>query len=377
MHIIPRPAKELRAKYYQLSIENNLSLVWYFSAISLVVFGIHLMHHLRLGTQIFSSNMLVYTLVYATNVVYALFNLSVLPKVKHTPALGSILVLMELAYPFFLATVATLLSIITSQQGHGPVPFVMGMLVISIVLQGQYVALLMLLIICWIVFTVGLYLTMPLGQAASPVLTGFTTILIAAAVGRLTEQLRVKQFESMQELASKNLLLEKLSIEDPLTKLHNRRHFNAKLREESSRSQRYSHPLGMLLIDIDDFKFINDSAGHVVGDRVLRQAAKLITAELRAQDVVCRYGGDEFVVLLVEASTSDSLDIANRICAQINRHPFSGLEKPVSVSIGHTQYSGQTMDDFLQQADRMLYLSKTLGKNRVSSESLLAANVFA
>jgi diguanylate cyclase (GGDEF)-like protein len=315
--------------------------------------------------------MLAYTAVYLSNVLYAVFNLLVLPKVRNTPALGGVLILFELAYPFFLATVATMLSILTTIQGHGPVPFVMAMLVISIVLQGQYVALLILLITSWVCFTLGLYLTMPMVQAAPPVLTGFTTILIAAAVGRLTEQLRVKQFESMEELANKNQLLEKLSIEDSLTKLYNRRHFNAKLQQETTRSQRYSHPLGLLMIDIDDFKHINDNVGHVQGDNVLIQVAKLITAELRSVDVVCRYGGDEFVVLLVEASASASLEIAKRICSQVSQHHFTGVDRQVTTSIGHTQLNGQTTAELLQQADKMLYVSKRLGKNRVSSESHL------
>lgn len=367
MHIVPRPAAVLRAKYHKQSIENNLSLVWYFSAIALLVFGVHLLHHLRLGSKIFNYDMLAYTAVYFINVLYAVFNLLVLPKAKNTPALSGVLVVFELAYPFFLGTVATLLAIVTSQQGHGPVPYVMGMLVISIVLQGQYVALLILLITSWLCLTFGLQLSMPMVQASPPILTGFTTILIAAAVGRLTEQSRVKQFEIMEELTSKNQLLEKLSIEDPLTKLYNRRHFNAKLHEETLRSQRYGHPLGLLLIDIDDFKSVNDSAGHVEGDQVLMQAAQLITAEVREVDVVCRYGGDEFVVLLVEAPDRASLEIANRICSQVSQHKFNALGTPVSVSIGHTQYQGQSMDEFLQQADKMMYVAKTLGKSRVSS----------
>lgn len=369
MQIVPRPAAVLQAKYHSQSIENNLSLVWYFSAIALLVFGVHLLHHLRLGGKIFNDDMLAYTVAYFINFLYAVFNLIVLPRVKNTPALDNFLVVFELAYPFFLGTVATLLAIVTSQQGLGPVPFVMAMLVMSIVLQGQYVALLILLITSWISFALGLYLVMPVDQVTSPILTGFTTILIAAGLGRLTEQLRVRQFEIMEELASKNQLLEKLTIEDPLTKLYNRRHFNAKVYEETVRSKRYCQPLGLLIIDIDDFKSVNDSAGHVEGDQVLIQTAQLIKAELREVDVVCRYGGDEFVVLLVEASVSASLEIADRICSQVSQHKFSSLGVQVSISIGHSQYNGQSVDEFLQQADKKLYVAKSIGKNRVSSTS--------
>ena len=369
MHIVPQPAALLQANYHRLSVENNLSLVWYFSAIALLVFGVHLLHHLRLGINIFNVDMLPYTVAYSINFLYAAFNLRVLRKTQKTAGLGKFLIMFELAYPYFLATVATLLAIFTSQQGLGPVPFVMAMLIISIVLQGQYLALLSLLIICWVSLTLGLYLVMPIEQAIPPIISGFTTILIAAGLGRLAEQLRVKQFEIIGELANKNKLLQKLSIEDPLTNLYNRRHFKAKLHEETMCSQRSSYPLGLLIIDIDDFKFINDSAGHVEGDKVLIQTAQFITAEIREVDVVCRYGGDEFVVLLVDASISASLKIAKRICNRVSQHKFNSLDTQVTVSIGHAQYNGQSMDEFLQQADKMLYISKNLGKNKVSSAS--------
>ena len=87
---------------------------------------------------------------------------------------------------------------------------------------------------------------------------------------------------------------------------------------------------------------------------------------MRSEDIVCRYGGDEFVILLVEAGTEQSKDIANRICDSINQHNFARASHKVTVSIGYAQYVGQSLGDFMQQADRMMYTSKKRGKNQVA-----------
>lgn len=170
----------------------------------------------------------------------------------------------------------------------------------------------------------------------------------------------------LQELHDKNELLEELAVQDPLTKLYNRRYFTNKLEIETARSLRYQHPLSLLIVDVDDFKQINDNDGHLVGDEVLVEIANLITQQMRADDVVCRYGGDEFVILLVEACAEQSKEIANRICESIEHCSFRRVSAKVTVSIGYAQYIGQALGDFMQQADQMMYTSKKRGKNQVA-----------
>ena len=364
MQIVPKPAANQAFAYKNASIKSNLTLVWYFSIVALIGFGVHLIHHLRLGTGAFSPDMLPYLAVYLSNVLYALLNLLLLPSARVSNAASWRVSLLELMYPAFLAFMATVLSIYTSMQGHGPVPFIMGMMVIAMLVQGHLLFLLGLLFCCWLAVSAGLIYMLPSGQASSPILTCFTTMLIAFFIARLAEKNRVGQFTVLQELHDTNQLLEELAVQDPLTKLYNRRYFTNKL--ETARSLRYQHPLSLLIVDVDDFKQINDNDGHLVGDEVLVEIAHLITQQMRADDVVCRYGGDEFVILLVEACAEQSKEIAGRICESIEHCSFSRANTKVTVSIGYAQYVGQPLGDFMQQADQMMYMSKKRGKNQVA-----------
>ncbi|WP_166423471.1 GGDEF domain-containing protein [Paraglaciecola sp. 20A4] len=366
MQIVPSPPPHQAKAYQQTSVENNLTLVWYFSIMALIGFGVHLLHHLRLGNEAFSEQMMPYLLVYISNVLYALLNLFLLPYARGMSRTSWRVTLLELMYPTFLAFMATVLSIYTSIQGHGPVPFIMGMMVIAMLVQGHLVFLFCLLFLCWMTVSLGLLNELPMQDASSPILTCFTSMLIAMFIARLAERSRVDQFEILHELHEKNSLLEELSVQDPLTKLNNRRYFASKLESETTRSLRYQHPLGLLIVDVDDFKKINDSDGHLVGDEVLIEIARLISQQLRSDDIVCRLGGDEFVILLVEAEVEQSKEIATRICDSINANKFARASHKVTVSIGYAQYTGQPLGDFMQQADKMMYTSKKRGKNQVA-----------
>ena len=366
MQIVPKPSAHLAVAYQQASIKSNLTLVWYFSIVALIGFGVHLLHHLRLGAGAFSPDMMPYLAVYLCNVLYALVNLLLLPSARSTNHISWRTGLLELMYPAFLAFMATVLSIYTSMQGHGPVPFIMGMMVIAMLVQGHLILLYALLFACWLVVSAGMLQMLPMEEASSPILTCFTTMLIAFFIARLAERTRVDQFEMLQELHEKNSLLGELAVQDPLTKLNNRRYFSNKLEVETARSLRYQHPLSLLVVDVDDFKKINDNDGHLVGDEVLIEISQLIAQQLRAGDVVCRYGGDEFVILLVEACAEQSREIADRICQSVDRTKFGRASHKVTVSIGYAQYVGQPLGDFMQQADKMMYTSKKRGKNQVA-----------
>ena len=366
MQIVPSPSSHQTKAYQQTSVENNLTLVWYFSIVALIGFGVHLLHHLRLGNDAFSEQMMPYLTVYVSNVLYALLNLFLLPYARAISRTSWRVTLLELMYPTFLAFMATVLSIYTSIQGHGPVPFIMGMMVIAMLVQGHLAFLFCLLFLCWVTVSLGLLYELPIEDASSPILTCFTSMLIAIFIARLAERSRVDQFEILHELHEKNSLLEELAVQDPLTKLNNRRYFANKLESETARSLRYQHPLGLLIVDVDDFKKINDSDGHLIGDEVLIEIARLISQQLRSDDIVCRLGGDEFVILLVEADVEQSKEIATRICDSINENKFARTSHKVTVSIGYAQYTGQPLGNFMQQADKMMYTSKKRGKNQVA-----------
>ena len=163
--------------------------------------------------------------------------------------------------------------------------------------------------------------------------------------------------------------MEKLAITDSLTGLYNRRYFFAYAENEIERSKRYNKHLSIIMMDIDHFKKINDSFGHQIGDQVLKEIADICLAILRRVDVMCRYGGEEFVVLLPETEVADAAHAAERICTAISslRLKTENGDVSVSVSIGVVEMnkSHNCFEKLLAAADKALYSAKETGRNRV------------
>ncbi len=164
----------------------------------------------------------------------------------------------------------------------------------------------------------------------------------------------------------------RLAIEDPLTGALNRRAFMAALEHEVQRATRSQQPVGLLLIDVDHFKRVNDQHGHLVGDAVLRHVVLVLRERLRAQDVLARYGGEEFVVLAPDTQADGVQHLANklRLAIQDTAPALPQLAQPlqVTVSIGALtrQVQSETRpDELLQAADQALYQAKAQGRNRV------------
>ena len=166
--------------------------------------------------------------------------------------------------------------------------------------------------------------------------------------------------------------LKKLSITDGLTKLYNSRHFYNQLRGEIDRSNRYNHPLSLLILDIDHFKDFNDSFGHLEGDKILVGIGRVLKPLLRKMDSAYRYGGEEFTVILPETEGKEAQTVAQRIRRAVKAETFmpDGSRVPVSItiSLGVTQYCPkEEISDFIQRADKALYGSKEEGRDRVSA----------
>lgn len=168
--------------------------------------------------------------------------------------------------------------------------------------------------------------------------------------------------------------IQQMAVTDELTGLLNRRGFYEVGQREVERAQRFNHPLTLLFIDLDLFKNINDLFGHNIGDEVILQVAKRIHSNIREFDVVGRFGGDEFLVLLVESDITRSLEIAERLRADLQESPIRtsvGLVQ-VSLSIGLAQLCSHApnLDDLIIQADRNLYHAKSEGRNRVIAKQV-------
>jgi diguanylate cyclase (GGDEF)-like protein len=181
---------------------------------------------------------------------------------------------------------------------------------------------------------------------------------IAVALERAEWQERATQFQLM-------------SITDPLTGLLNRRYLEERLTEELNRSRRYNYSMSCLMIDIDDFKKYNDTNGHQAGDLALKITAHSLKAALRSADIACRYGGEEFCILLPQTSVSEAGVIAERMRLKVTETEYPhGKSQPmgtVSISIGISTFGRHidTAESIIAAADRALYKAKRHGKNRI------------
>lgn len=164
----------------------------------------------------------------------------------------------------------------------------------------------------------------------------------------------------------------RLTIQDGLTRLHNIRALTEFLDREVARSQRHNRPLSVLMMDIDRFKVVNDSFGHLCGDFVLRELAECVRDGVRKEDLFARYGGEEFALVLVETGLDEALLVAERIRESVAGHQFRFETTPLrlTLSIGVTTTSGDpaiTPTDLLKAADEKLYQAKRQGRNQVVS----------
>jgi two-component system, cell cycle response regulator len=193
----------------------------------------------------------------------------------------------------------------------------------------------------------------------------FADTVVKAAVAAIQ---RAKLLETTM---ADNRRLELLAHTDPLTELLNRRALIDRLSAEMERVRRYDSTVSVLLIDLDHFKRVNDTHGHLVGDDVLMEVAALLQRAVRTVDVVARYGGEEFVVVLPETGVQGATSFAERIRELIEEHDFvaaigSNLQLTASIGVATFPSEGmETADDFFARADQALYRAKAEGRNRV------------
>jgi diguanylate cyclase (GGDEF)-like protein len=157
-----------------------------------------------------------------------------------------------------------------------------------------------------------------------------------------------------------------ISSVDTLTKLYNRSYLFIKIKDELKRFKRYNTPFSLLLLDIDNFKAINDTMGHQKGDEILFEFADLLESSKRDLDICSRFGGEEFIVLLPHTDIDEALIIAERIREKIERKFSGNSGLTASIGISNCPKSSKTLNDIIKKADEALYRSKNLGKNRVS-----------
>ncbi len=182
------------------------------------------------------------------------------------------------------------------------------------------------------------------------------------------------------ELERKNIQLEKtntklkdMTITDEKTSLYNFRYFKRKLQEEFKRAKRYETPLSLIMVDLDDFKEINDCLGHQKGDKVLQELAELLHSTARETDFTARYGGEEFSIILPNTDSDMAMQVAERLRQAVSTHRYLKEEKPttMTISAGISTFPDELGEirndhDLIKTADAALYKAKSLGKNRIN-----------
>ena len=188
---------------------------------------------------------------------------------------------------------------------------------------------------------------------------GYITKPLNSSEIRIMVERAVERYFLLSTSDDKDYLVD-LAVKDALTGLFNRRYFNELINIEVNRVKRSPAALSLLMLDIDNFKNYNDTEGHPAGDELLKGVAKVLKSSVRAVDMVCRYGGEEFIVILPQTDKSGAQIIAERIRVQV------GLFFPTTISIGISTFpeDGKEIEQLVEKADNALYKAKQSGKNK-------------
>jgi two-component system cell cycle response regulator len=192
-------------------------------------------------------------------------------------------------------------------------------------------------------------------------------------VARVRTQLRKKRYA---DRLRRNVQLSlEMAITDQLTGLHNRRYMTSHLDNLMASAAKAGKPLAFVIMDIDYFKAVNDTYGHDIGDEVLREFAKRVGANIRGLDLACRYGGEEFVVVMPETDAALAYSVAERLRKSVETTPLEISRDPgklsitVSIGIAASEGANDTADALLRRADQALYSAKRSGRNRVVADA--------
>jgi diguanylate cyclase (GGDEF)-like protein len=184
----------------------------------------------------------------------------------------------------------------------------------------------------------------------------------------------VQSLESVADICSNAIQnanyverVKQLAYLDGLTGIFNRRFFELRIAEEIERARRFNVGMAVIMVDIDQFKRLNDEFGHLLGDEVLRQVSSIFHQQLRKIDVVCRFGGEEFAILLSQTNPQHAFSVAEKLRRLVETWQFPGVPRPVTISAGAASYPdhGTTRDELVKAADAGLYGAKLAGRNRV------------
>lgn len=222
-------------------------------------------------------------------------------------------------------------------------------------------------------YYIALYLLMWFIEPVQPIAPGALLGVYLFNLSVVFAMFSYLSFFYLSMVTSANRKLRLMATTDPLTGLFNRRHMTYLAEKELARFQRNGHPVAFLVLDIDHFKAINDQYGHETGDRVLEDIAGIIRDQLRIQDLIARWGGEEFLAVLPDTGLQSAQASAERIRQALLAYDWlapNGERIDITISAGVSEFRGDdNLNSAINRADRALYRSKELGRNRVELEA--------
>jgi len=185
-------------------------------------------------------------------------------------------------------------------------------------------------------------------------------------VGRRVTHLHGALAEKIRRLEAATETISRLARTDELTGLHNRRSFNESFTLALSSARRHGHPLSLIIVDLDNFKKVNDTFGHSIGDLVLKEFSNLLKELVRVEDIACRWGGEEFIILLPDTPREAAASLAERIRSTFEKQTCSAAPLEVTASFGVVQLQKEDDENgLIRRVDKALYAAKLEGRNRV------------
>lgn len=267
-------------------------------------------------------------------------------------------------YFFFFLTWSLLVSLLDIKVNQGYAVFIIGIIIYTIVHRASLKAL--VVTILWLLLAITLAFTSPFlnGIEIADMLPFYLYVVVAVLTSVFTETTRIEASLIREELRNSNDELRNLSILDPLTGAYNRRYLTEYLSHHIPFARRLTLNFSVLLLDLDKFKNINDQFGHLEGDRVLIKTVDVLRNSLREYDLVFRYGGEEFLIVLINTAMEEAIILAERVRGELENTDFGLNGRLVTASIGIACFPQDGgMDSLLDAADTRVYDAKTAGRN--------------
>lgn len=302
-------------------------------------------------------------------IAFILYNIVYLPVLwktyKHNQRCNKYVVRLVL---FFYLTVLLLftvaLSILPQNQFASMNPYIIGIFGVSAFIIAPPLSSFVLYFISYLFFFFFLPFYQHNPQAVEILrINAFLMIILAWFLSRMVFRMKLATFLDKKAIEESNINLHNMVMLDSMTSLLNHKNIFLRLTEEIERAKRIGYPLSVVMLDIDHFKLVNDNYGHQAGDEVIMKITEILSETCRASDVIGRYGGDEFVIILPDTKAEEAVILAERIRQKVAQAEFvNGIH--INISGGIRELGDESADELIKGVDEQLYRAKSNGRNR-------------